>query len=244
MNTAKIKKALLLAIGGAFVWWAWKSPAQDVPAATTSLQMPYAVTQVLELEQAKVGEPTVIAYIRSSGTSYNLNVTQIVFLRQQGVSDAVITAMLTQPRTDVSVAAQAAAPAPAPQYASAPEYAPPQYASATSAGDMADSAVVAQPPVTYMQTPPVYYNYSYNYPYPSYAWYGWPFCWTWYGGGWHWGWHGGSVGWHGGGGWHGTWGGGWHGGSVGGWHGGWTGHGSWGGGSHGGWGGGHGGGHR
>src|SRR5580692_10068244 len=95
----KTKKALLLAVGGVFVWWAWKAPAQDTASATASMQMPYAVSQVLELEQAKVGDLTVVAYIRSSGTSYNLDASQIVFLRQQGVSDAVITAMLTQPRT-------------------------------------------------------------------------------------------------------------------------------------------------
>ncbi|HEV2318171.1 MAG TPA: hypothetical protein VGV18_00365, partial [Verrucomicrobiae bacterium] len=93
-----MKKTLLLAIGAVFVWWAWKSPAQGAPPANDSLQMPYAVSQVLELEQAKIGDPTVIAYIKSSGTSFNLTAGQIVFLRQQGVSDAVITAMLTQPR--------------------------------------------------------------------------------------------------------------------------------------------------
>lgn len=211
MKTMNIKKTLLLAIGGVFVWWAWKSPAQDTSGATASMEMPPAVTQVLELEQAKIGDPTVIAFIKSSGTSYNLNASQIVFLRQEGVSDAVITAMLTQPRTDgPSVNTQA--PEPAPQPIVAPTTATPS-----------DPPIVSQPPVTYVQnvqTAPASYDYSYSYPYPyytCYGWAGWPFGWGWYGGAWHWGWgwHGGAVGWHGGwgGGWHGRWGGhggGWH----------------------------------
>ena len=139
MNNAKIKKALLLAIGGVFVWWAWKSPAQDATEATASLQMPYAVTQVLELEQAKIGDLTVVAYIKSSGTSYNLNASQIVFLRQQGVSDGVITAMLTQPRMGASIVIQLKNPTRRRNTRTATTTAP---------------AIVSQPPVTYVQTAP------------------------------------------------------------------------------------------
>jgi hypothetical protein len=223
---ANLKKTLLLAIGGVFVWWAWRSPAQDTTDSTASMQMPYAVTQVLELEQAKIGDSTVIAYIKSSGTSYNLNASQIVFLRQQGVSDAVITAMLIQPRTANSVAyTQAPEPVqqPAPMTTTAPIA-----ATASSAG----GAMLSDPPVTYVQTAPASYNYSYNYPNSYYAYYGWPHFWfpwpcgwAWSGGAWHWGWgwHGGTwAGWHGGSGWHGSWGRGWggHGGWGGGWHGG------------------------
>jgi len=227
MKNAKIKRLLLVAIGAGFVWWASKSPAQEAPANNVSPQMSDAVTQVLELEQAKIADATIIAYVKSSGTSYNLNAAQIIFLQQQGLSDAVITAMLTQPRMGISVAPlqpTTATPAPAPQ--------PMAAASATSYPGATDPSVIAQPQTTYVQTAPAPYSYSYYpYPYsysysyyPYYAWYGWPrvgwpFGWAWYGGGWHWGWgwHGGSVAWHGtwGGGFHGGWGGGGHGG---GWH--------------------------
>jgi hypothetical protein len=204
MNNTKIKKTLLLAIGGVFVWWAWKSPAQDASGAMASLQMPYAVTQVLELEQAKIGDSTVIAYIKSSGTSYNLTASQIVFLRQQGASDAVITAMLSQPRaSDSAVTIQA------------PE-ATPQFAPVTTSATTTAPAFVSQSPVTYVQTAPAADDYSYYYPSTYYAYYGWPHFWfPWsYG----WGWHGGAwVGWHGGWGWGRGWHGGW-GGHGGGWH--------------------------
>ncbi|HEY1790940.1 MAG TPA: hypothetical protein VGJ73_22520, partial [Verrucomicrobiae bacterium] len=182
MNNTKIKKTLLLAIGGVFVWWAWKSPAQDATGVMASPQMPYAVTQVLELEQAKIGDSTIIAYVKSSGTSYNLNASQIVFLRQQGASDAVITAMLSQPRTsDPAINV----PAPEAMPASAPQFAPVATSASTSA-----PAIVAQPPVTYVQSAPASDDYSYYYPSTYYASYGWPHFWfPWsYG----WGWHGGA----------------------------------------------------
>jgi hypothetical protein len=231
LNIQNLRKTgLMLAVAG-FVWWAWKAPAQDT-SATGTAPLPYGIAQVIKLEQARIGDDTVIAYINNSGDTYALNAGQIIYLRQQGVSDAVLTAMLTQSRA-------AAASAVAPQYAApAPQ-----------------ATVDAQPPVNYVQTAPADYSYD-NYPtyyYPNYSsyypyynyygYYGWPWRvgwgWGWYGGGWHWGWHGGGNA-----GWHGSWGGGWHGGgwTGGGWHGsvggGWHGGGAW----HGGGGGWHGGG--
>ncbi|HTV42467.1 MAG TPA: hypothetical protein VMF08_18010 [Candidatus Sulfotelmatobacter sp.] len=196
MNIQPIRKTLLLAIGGVFVWWAWKSPAQDVSSANANaaMQMPYSVNQVLELEQAKIGDATIIAYIKSSGTSFNLNAAQIVFLRQQGLSDAVITTMLTQSRPNVAGAASAQ-PDPEPQ-------APQQYAE-TPAANTTDPSMISQPPVTYVQTataPAPYYSYYPYYGYSGYygyyswprLWFPWPFGWAWYGGAWHWGWGGGG----------------------------------------------------
>ena len=48
------------------------------------------------------GISTIIAYIRNSGNSYGLNADQIIYLRQQGLSDAVIRVMLSQPRAGVA----------------------------------------------------------------------------------------------------------------------------------------------
>jgi len=203
-----IKKTLLVVAGAAFVWLAWKAPAQDTASFAAPPQISYGAQQVLKLEQAKVGDATVIAYINNSQTSYGLDASQIIYLRQQGVSDAVLTAMLTQSRAGV-------APADAPQ--AVPMSPPPADATA-----MADQPVVATatppPAVTYVQTAPTvdYSYYDSGTYYPNYAYFGWP--WVWWGGGW--GWHGGGWGggWHGGA-WHGGgWGGGWHGGGS--WHGG------------------------
>jgi uncharacterized membrane protein YgcG len=201
--------------------------AQDSPApsaaqpAAVNLSAPrlgYGVSQILQLQQAKLSEGTIIAFIRNSGNSYGLNADQIIYLRQQGLSDAVITAMLSQPRAGVA-AATPAIPAPMPAV------------SAAQAGQVSTATVA--PSATYVQTAPStiyysdpYYPYYYDpyYYYPGYAWYP-PVTIGW---GWSWGW-GGRGGWYHGGG----YGGGWHGGGFGG-------------GGHGGGfgGGGHGGGHR
>ena len=181
------------------------APGASPAASSASVpQLAYGVSQILQLAQAKVGDDTIIAYIRNSGNSYGLNADQIIYLRQQGISDAVITAMLSQPRAGV-IAATPATSAPS-------SAAPTAYAGQAS-------TVPPDPAVTYVQTVPAatyYYSqpyYYYDQPcyYPGYVWY--PpvsFSFGWYGG-----WHGSGYrgGWYGGG-YHGGGfgGGGFHGG--------------------------------
>ena len=175
-------------------------------------QLSYGVPQVLQLSQAKIGDSTIVAYIQNTGTIYSLNASEIVYMKQQGVSDAVITTMLNQRQRVTQAAAQTAPPAPATAATSQP-------------GSAETSTAVTQPAVTYVQTVPSstvyvipdtqtyqYYNnyYPYGY-YPYYGGWGYPavsFSFG-FGGGYHGGYHGG--GWnggyrggyyHGGGGWH------------------------------------------
>jgi hypothetical protein len=173
--------------------------AQPAVASATVPQLSDSVAQIVQLAQAKISEGTIIAYIKNSGNSYRLDANQIIYLRQQGISDAVITTMLNQPRPAVAVATPTT-PAPQP------------VASTANSGPVSTATVA--PTVTYVQTVPdttYYYQPDYQpYYYPAYAWYppvSFSFGW---GGGWR------------GGGWGGGWrGGGWHGGgSAGGWHGG------------------------
>jgi hypothetical protein len=187
------------------------------PAAVNAPAPPlaYGVSDILKLAQAKVSEEAIVAYIKVSGISYGLNADQIIYLRQQGVSDAVITAMLNQPKPGVAPATVPVPTTPAPQPVPMVTY--------------------AQPAEPYVETwPTPYYAYEpYYYPvYGSYYWpwrvavsYGWGGHWYrgWHGGGWHVGgvWRGGSA-WHGGGAWRGGWHGGGggvaHGGGHAGWH--------------------------
>jgi hypothetical protein len=225
MKFETMRKTVLLGAAAVFVWWAWKAPAQDTVTMSASAKVPYAVAQVVQLEQAKISDGTFIEYIRNSGNNYNLTANDILYLRQEGVSDAVLTAMLTQPKVSAAMANSYSQPvAPEPQYS--------ELAPAPDTSTYADAAS-AQPSVAYVQSAPptyyypssYYYPYSYSYPYYGYSGYsGWPgWGWGWWGGGWHWswGWHGGwNTGWHGGGGFHGVVGGGFHGGGGGGWHGG------------------------
>lgn len=182
--------------------------AQPPSASQAAPQLSYGVPEVLQLSQAKIGDSTIINYIHNSGNNYGLNAAQIIYLRQQGVSDTVVNAMLNQ------------------RSQNAPSGVPAATAIASSS-DTA-SAVPAQSSVTYVETAPsssvyvvpdtqaYYYNdwLYYHSPYYSYypAYY-WPYSgvsvsfiggrgWVGYRGGWH----GGDF--HTGGGWHGA--GHWH----------------------------------
>jgi hypothetical protein len=170
------------------------------PAAVNApvAQLSYGVSQIVELAQAKVGDDTIIAYIRNTGNSYGLDVNQIIYLRQQGVSDAVITTMLNQPKPVVA-AATVATPASTSAAKTAPLYSPRQReqipaASASTSTAETSTATVA-PTVTYVQTVPATTYYYQPYYYPAYAWYppvtfsfGWGWG-GWHGGGWRGGWH-------------------------------------------------------
>jgi hypothetical protein len=183
-------------------------PGTVPPAAASAPapQLAYGVSQVLQLAQAKLNDDTIIAYIKNSGNSYGLSADQIIYLHQQGVSSAVISTMLNQPRAGV-MADTSSTMAPQPE--------------ATTAYAGQALPTTPAPPVTYVQTVPdttYYYDQPYYYSpyyYPAYAWYppvtfsvGW-------GGRFGGGWRGGGFG---GGGFVGGFHGGFH--SVGGFHGG------------------------
>jgi hypothetical protein len=179
-------------------------------AAVAAPQLPYGVAPILQLSQAKVNDDTVITYIKNSGNSYGLNADQIIYLQQQGVTSAVINAMLNQPKAGVLAATPAASapPVSAAQQTTVPAEAPVTY--------------VQQQPATvvyYSSATPAYYYQPYCYPNYSYSgYYGSPFRYSYYPG---YGWGPNvsvSFGW-GGGGWHGGGfnGGGFHGGFHGGW---------------------------
>ena len=202
---------LALAITAVLALAARNVAAQDsTPSAaqTAPVQLSYGVSQIIQLSKANVSEGTIVNYIQNSGSSYGLDANQIVYLKQQGVSDTVINTMLNQPR-------------PAGQSTS------PNYPVASSV----PTATVVAPPVTYVpaQSSTVYvipdtqtYNYyatayrpyygGYYYPcyspvyysgcYPSVSLaigFGGGYRGGYYGGGWGGGYRGGY---HGGGGWH------------------------------------------
>lgn len=192
--------------------------ALSATAQNSAPPLAYGVPQVLQLVQAKVSDDTIINYIRNSGNSYGLNADQIIYLRQQGVSDNVLNVMLTQPKS-------ASAPAPA---APTPDNSYQSQAPASYTPAPTTTYVQSAPPSTVYVIPnsqayyyntysqPYYYPYSY---FPSIS-LGFAFGGSSYyrGGYYYGGYHGGY---YGGGGWHGGYpgGGSWHGGGMGGgWH--------------------------
>jgi hypothetical protein len=189
-------------------------PAQVTVQPVSAPPLAYGVAQILQLSQAKVGDDTIIAYIKNSGNSYGLNADQIIYLRQQGLSSGVLNAMLSQPAPGVLAGASTlpmpSTPAPAVAYSQPAAPSSSMVGPSVSAIDPTAAAAAS----SYYYYQPYYYPaYSYPYYYPSYGYGYYPgvsvsFGWR---GGWGPGW-----GYRGGGGFHGGWGGGFHGG--GGWH--------------------------
>jgi hypothetical protein len=169
MKTNLLQKLAIAAIAGmtlsASTALAQESPAniaaQPAAVAAPAPKLPDGVSQIMQLVQAKLGDDTIIAFVKNSGNSYALDAGQIIWLRQHGVSDAVITTMLTQPKPTVT-------------YISPTMPAPPPAAPVASA--MPVSTVSVAPAVTYVQPSPVVYyqtapapTYYYERPYyPAY----------------------------------------------------------------------------
>jgi len=97
------------------------APASAEAAAPASasethpVQLSPGVPEILKLGRAHVGDEIIIAFIRNSGRTYHLSVSEILYLREQGVSDQVVTAMLSAGQNVAATAAQAV-PQPAPAY--------------------------------------------------------------------------------------------------------------------------------
>ena len=243
MKKLNFQKARLIIIGLAVLaFTAGNVLAQDSsnstpvvaspPAAVSAPapQLSYGVSEILQMSQAKVGDNVIVSYVQNSGNNYGLNAAQIIYLRQQGVSDNVINTMLNQRTQSAQIAAATTTPAPETPAAN----------STPSASTTTTQPAVAYVPATSASTVyvvPDTQTYNYNawlysrpYPYPYYGpYYGYypyygGYCWPapaislsfgfgfgggyynhgGYYGGWHNnGWHGGGGSWHGGsGGWH------------------------------------------
>ena len=153
--------------------------AQEPPASTTSpaaaatasprqtkpVQLSDGVSEILTLVHGKVGDDIVVSFIENSRKTYNLTANEILYLREQKVSDHVLTAMMNQRKkvgqSNTLTASQAPTPA-APQ---------PTSIDTSSAA----ASTNAQPAPTYVQAPTVYVPTAPAYVSPGYASYGYPY---------------------------------------------------------------------
>jgi hypothetical protein len=71
--------------------------------------LPYGVEDVLKLSHAQISEDVMLTYIQNSGTVYDLSAKEIVYLRNEGVSDHVINAMQDQKRRAAEMASSSSA---------------------------------------------------------------------------------------------------------------------------------------
>jgi len=134
-----------LTLAAALVLAARTVTAQDTATTTTATAsagqpaplLSYGVTQIIQLSKAKVGDDTIINFIRNSGSSYGLDADQLIYLKQQGVSDTIINTMMNQPRPSQTTEATLAP------------------ATATSTAT-ATVNVTTQPVVTSVQVDPIY----------------------------------------------------------------------------------------
>ena len=184
------------------------APAQPNPAApvepvapsptatpTAAQNLPYGVSEVLKLSQAKISDITIISYVQNSGVSYPLNASQIIYLKQQGVAEPVIDAMLNQREMMAERGAQ-----PAQNDTSAPNATVAQ--PSTPAPDMSgaygspdQSSAYGSSAYSSWGNPYYYYPYSYYYPSsswwwgsPTVSWWGPAWTWSWWWPTWSWWW--------------------------------------------------------
>jgi len=143
MKTRNLQNSLLaIAIVTALAFTAGNVAAQDSTTATAqpavasqpAPQLSYGVPQVLQLAQAKVSDGIIVSYIQTSGTIFSLRADEIVYLKQQGVSDPVLNAMLAQ-RSRLTGSTEPAT---------------------TTASSTTTSAQTDTPAVTYVQSTPAY----------------------------------------------------------------------------------------
>ncbi len=159
-------------------------PAGAATANATSAQavkLPYGVEDVLKMSRAQVSDDVIATYIQNNGTIYNLGPNDIVYLKEQGVSDRIVNTMLDQRRIANEVAAQAQQQQAATQPAAAvaennypvttPAYSDTQAAAPAATQPAASSLyVIPYPTPSYPYYSRPYSSYSYPY-YSSYPYY-------------------------------------------------------------------------
>jgi hypothetical protein len=146
------------------------NPAEPAaPSPASQVKLSDGVRDILNLSAAHVSEDTIVAFIGGSAVTYNLNASDIIYLRQQDVSDRVITTMLNHRKEVAEANARIAARLQAEAMtsslrASAQDTQPETTVVQTAPAAAAPSTVYVVP----SSPPPVYYDYYDYYPYYSY----------------------------------------------------------------------------
>jgi hypothetical protein len=122
--------------------------------ATEPVQLSASAQDILKLSRAKVGEDVIIAFVQGHSSHFDLTASEIVHLRNNGVSDRVLAAMVNQPSPA----------APAPQPPAAPAAAASISAAQDAAGNPPAATVYVVPPSAPYSYAPYPYYYGYSYP--------------------------------------------------------------------------------
>jgi len=147
--------------------------------ATERVYLSSGAEDVLKLSRAKINDDITVAFIQNGNRDYNLTANDIVYLRKEGVSDRILTAMLN-PQSQPAAAppqSQPAATLQNPPPHAAPADAPltgaPQYVTPPTSTTFVETAPAS---TVYLATTPTYYSFydpwpywSWWYPYPYFA---------------------------------------------------------------------------
>ena len=119
-----MRAALKVALAGMTLGWMCWSAGVSCNAQTAPANLSPALQEVLKLTKAQMGDEVIVSYINNSGTAFHLTADEMVYLKDQGVSQPVMAALLQAkaavPAPQAAPAVMAnPAPAPAAQYAPA-----------------------------------------------------------------------------------------------------------------------------
>jgi hypothetical protein len=144
-----------------------------VESAAPPVQLSSGAADILKICRAKVNDDVTVAFIQNGDRRFNLTANEIVYLRQEGVSDRVLTAMLNQ-QSPSTAAPQL------PEQTTAPEIAT-DFGASQSVTAPASTAFVETAPAstTYViPSTPTYYSFYDPWPYwydPWPYWYSYPY---------------------------------------------------------------------
>ncbi|HTV42401.1 MAG TPA: hypothetical protein VMF08_17670 [Candidatus Sulfotelmatobacter sp.] len=96
MRTRALPTLMAIVITGCLAIGTCAAQADAPYAVSTAPQQANSVTDIIRLSQAKVSDDAIINFIKNSGDSYHLDAGQIIYLKNEGVSEPVIDAMLRQ----------------------------------------------------------------------------------------------------------------------------------------------------
>jgi len=144
--------------------------AAPAPTAATERKLPYGVDDILKLSKAQINEEVILTYMNNSGVIYSLAPKDIIYLRDQGVSDRVVNNMIEQRAVASQTAAQAS-PAP---IQSQPAYSDPEPVASYIQPTVFEqpSPLCVQPSV--IETQPASTLFVIPYPARTAAYYGYP----------------------------------------------------------------------
>ena len=149
-TSAVAVRLISIGVSGWFSLAALTAAETNAPAPAKPTQLSFAASEVLKLSVAKVNDETIVAFVKQSSSPYALTAGDIVYLRSEGITDRVLSAMLTARPVSGSTAEIASSTPPA-GITSSPAPGQTVYPGGAVAQP---TTTVVQPAVTYVQSPP------------------------------------------------------------------------------------------